>query len=123
MPIPIETIPMLIAAYITFLIAGPRKDKGPVFRAPRGGAVIDKALRKVMADLGTGMWTVHGTSRATLSGWAREHGVAHETIERTLAHRVGSAVSQAYSHTTDLLERRRREVMEPWSAYVAGGTR
>ena len=113
-------VPLSPKAVAVLREAGP-KGEGPVFRAPRGGKVIDKALRQVMADLGAG-YTVHGL-RATLSGWAREQGVAHEAIERALAHRVGSAVSQAYSHTTDLLDRRRREVMDPWGAYVAGGGR
>lgn len=110
------------AVFVLLRAAGPKGDgkaEGPVFLAPRGGRVSDSALRAVMANLDAGKWSVHGL-RATLSGWAREQGASHECIERVLSHRVGSAVSQAYSHTTDLLERRRREVMEPWGAFVAG---
>ena len=89
-----------------------------MFRAPRGGQVSDKALRELLAEFGVDA-TVHGF-RSTLGGWARERGAAHEVVERVLAHRVGSNVSQAYQHLTDQLDLRRSQVMDPWGAFVTG---
>ena len=112
-------VPLSGAACAVLRAAGPKRE-GLVFRAPRGGPVADKALRAVLAELGFDAKTcVHGL-RSTLSAWAREHGVAHEVVERTLAHRVGSIVSQAYSHNTDLLDRRRREIADPYGAFASG---
>ena len=59
--------------------------------------------------------TVHGL-RSTFRDWCAEHNVDRETAEVALAHRVGSAVEQAYWRS-DLLEQR-RAVMQAWSAYL-----
>jgi len=62
--------------------------------------------------------TVHGF-RSTFRDWASEVANApREVAELSLAHRIGSAVEQAYART-DLLDRR-RALLEQWSAFVAG---
>ena len=60
--------------------------------------------------------TVHGL-RSSFKAWALETGVPREVSEFALGHRVGSAVERAYSHGTDLFDRR-REVMQLWSDYL-----
>lgn len=60
--------------------------------------------------------TVHGL-RSSFKAWALEAGVPREVSEFALGHRVGSAVERAYSHGTDLLDRR-REVMQLWSDHL-----
>jgi len=62
--------------------------------------------------------TVHGF-RSTFRDWASEVANApREVAELSLAHRIGSAVEQAYART-DLLDRR-RTLLEQWSEFVAG---
>lgn len=60
--------------------------------------------------------TVHGL-RSSFKAWALEMQVPREVSEFALGHRVGSAVERAYSHGTDLLDRR-REVMQFWGDYL-----
>ena len=110
-------VPLSSAAMAVLDAAGPRRKEGLVFRAPRGGPVSDKALRKVMADLGADA-TPHGTARSSFRDWCGERGVAREVAEGCLAHKVGSSVEQAYARS-DLLERR-REVMQRWGRHVEG---
>jgi integrase len=63
--------------------------------------------------------TVHGF-RSSFRDWAAERtGFPHEVIEMALAHSVGSAVEQAYRRG-DLFERR-RELMDAWARFCAGG--
>ena len=62
--------------------------------------------------------TVHGF-RSSFRDFCGERGVAREVAEGCLAHKVGSSVEQAYARS-DLLERR-REVMQAYGAFCAGG--
>ena len=107
------------AAFAVVRRAGPRR-AGLVFRSPRGREVSGKALRRVLADLGVDA-TVHGF-RSSLRDWCAEHGVARECAESCLAHRTGSSVEQAYARS-DLYERRKAEVTDPYGAFVAGSAR
>ena len=109
-------VPLSDAALAVLDAAGPRRS-GLVFTTGRGGPVSDKALRKVLADLGTDA-TVHGF-RSSFRDWCGERGVAREVAEGCLAHKVGSSVEKAYARS-DLLERR-REVMQAWGAFCTGG--
>ncbi|WP_434053616.1 MAG: tyrosine-type recombinase/integrase [Roseibium sp.] len=62
--------------------------------------------------------TVHGF-RSTFRDWASEYAHApREIAEMSLAHRIGSAVEQAYARS-DLLEKR-RELLIKWSEFVSG---
>ena len=109
-------IPISSAACAVLRAAGP-KGMGRVFHSPRGHQVTDKALRRILADLGADA-TVHGF-RSSLRDWCAECGVAREVAEACLAHRVGSSVEQAYARS-DMLERRRKAVYLPWAAWVTG---
>jgi integrase len=61
--------------------------------------------------------TVHGF-RSSFADFAREQvGAAHELIELSLSHSIGSAVVQAYSRS-DLL-RRRATLMQQWSDFCS----
>jgi integrase len=82
-----------------------------------------------MQLVGRGMWnvlhlmgvktSVHGF-RSTFRNWAGDKTTyARETIEECLAHQIGNAVERAYRRTTAL--EKRREIMQAWSAYCAGG--
>jgi integrase len=81
---------------------------------PRRGA----ALLAVLRDLRAGNATIHGF-RSSFRDWAAEiRGFPAEVAEMALAHRVGSAVEQAYRRS-DLFARR-RQLAEAWAAFCAG---
>lgn len=63
--------------------------------------------------------TAHGF-RTSFRTWCGDHRVDREVAELCLAHRIGSAVEQAYARG-DLL-RHRRAVMERWARHVTGQT-
>ena len=92
-----------------------------VFPSPRrsGQPLSDMTLTKVLRDTGLAhLATVHGF-RSTFRDWASENTPAsHAVMELSLAHRVGSAVEQAYARS-DLLDQR-RELMEAWNAFANG---
>jgi len=108
-------VPLSDAAVAVLEAAGPRRS-GLVFTTGRGGPVSDKALRKVMADLGADA-TVHGL-RSSFRDWCAESGVERELGEYSLAHKP-SGVEGAYWRG-DVLERR-RDVMQGWSGHITGG--
>ena len=76
-------------------------------------------LTKVLRDNGLAhLATVHGF-RSTFRDWASETtSASHAVMELSLAHRVGSAVEQAYARS-DLLEQR-RELLEAWGEFASG---
>ena len=85
----------------------------------RGTPLSDMALTKVLRTTGLAIrTTVHGL-RSSFRDWASEcTNTAHAVMELSLAHKVGSAVEQAYARS-DLLTKRRR-LMEQWAAYISG---
>ena len=85
----------------------------------RDTPLSDMALTKVLrtTDLATRA-TVHGF-RSSFRDWAAEcTNTPHAVMELSLAHKVGSAVEQAYARS-DLLAKRRR-LMDQWAAYITG---
>ena len=92
---------------------------GLIFPSPlgRGRAMSDMTLTRLLRDTGLARrTTVHGF-RTTFRTWASERTNAeHAVMELSIAHKVGSAVEQAYARS-DLLEKRRR-LMDQWSRYV-----
>ena len=92
-----------------------------VFPSPRrsGQPLSDMTLTKVLRDNGLAhLATVHGF-RSTFRDWASETtSASYAAMELSLAHRVGSAVEQAYARS-DLLEQR-RELLEAWGEFVSG---
>ena len=94
---------------------------GLVFPSPmrRGRPLSSMSLTKVLRDNGLAtVATVHGF-RTSFRTWASEKTNAdHAVMELSLAHRVGSAVEQAYARS-DLLTKRRR-LMNQWAAYLTG---
>ena len=85
----------------------------------RGTPMSDMTLTKVLRTTGlAARTTVHGF-RSSFRDWASEcTNAAHAVMELSLAHKVGSAVEQAYARS-DLLAKRRR-LMEQWAAYITG---
>ena len=85
----------------------------------RATPLSDMALTKVLRTTGLAIrTTVHGF-RSSFRDWASEcTNTAHAVMELSLAHKVGSAVEQAYARS-DLLTKRRR-LMEQWAAYISG---
>ena len=79
-----------------------------------GDPVTANAMRHVVNQTGYDT-SLHGL-RSAFRGWALEHGVDWVVAETCLSHRIGSEVSRAYTHGTDLLDRR-REVMQRWANY------
>ena len=82
-----------------------------------GKPMSDMTLVKCTRDVGLAeKMTIHGL-RATFRTWASERTNAdHAVMEMSLAHRVGSAVEQAYARS-DLLAKRRR-LMAQWGRFV-----
>ena len=88
---------------------------GYVFRMPNGKTLSENAfLNRARKDnLGC---VPHGF-RSSFRDWAREvYGGTWEGIELSLAHAVGTSVSQAYFRT-DLIEER-RPMMAAWADYL-----
>ena len=88
-----------------------------VFPGLRGRRLGDATLSLLLRRLEIPC-VPHGM-RSSFRDWCSETGVAREVAEASLAHVVKNKVEAAYARS-DLLERR-REVMEAWSDYLAGG--
>lgn len=87
----------------------------PKTREPIEGHVSASEIRREIKAAGYET-TVHGL-RSSFKAWTLEVEVPREVSEFALGHRVGSAVERAYSHGTDLFDRR-KEVMQLWSDYL-----
>ena len=99
-----------------------RDGSGLIFPSPmrRGQPLSDMTLTKVLRATGLAeRATVHGF-RSSFRDWAAECTSApHAVMELSLAHRVGSAVEQAYARS-DLLDQR-RTLMNAWADFVTAG--
>lgn len=94
-----------------------RDGTGLVFPSPRGKVLSDNTLSKLMRE--NGIDAVPHGFRSSFRDWAAEQtSTPHAVMEQALAHKVGSAVEQAYARS-DLLERR-RELMQQWADYLCG---
>ena len=88
-----------------------------VFPGQKGGPMSNMAMDMMLRDLATGC-TPHGM-RSAFRDWAGdETNFARETIEDCLAHAVGDETERAYRRSDAL--RKRRAVLEAWSAYCLG---
>ncbi len=86
----------------------------PFGERPLSGGVLLKTLRAMGYRE-----TVHGF-RSSFRTWASEKtNAAHAVMELSLAHRVGSAVEQAYARG-DLFDKR-RTLMDEWAKHVVSG--
>ena len=94
-------------------LLGDQQQDGYLFPG-RKGKLDGTALWRLMKREGL-PGTVHGF-RSSFRDWCSESGVARELAELCLAHRIGSAVEQAYNRTSMVAAR--REVMELWSTYL-----
>jgi integrase len=105
-----------------------------VFWAPRGGALSDATMGKVMrmiheadlktggkgyADAKTGAQAVPHGLRSSFRTWIAERtSFDGDLAEVALFHKVGSKVSQAYNRA-DQVEKR-RHMMAAWGQFLAG---
>ncbi|WP_322105194.1 site-specific integrase [Paraburkholderia sp. J41] len=93
-----------------------------VFLSPRGKVLSDMTLTallrrvKAKSDTPGRVATLHGF-RSSFRDWASENGYARDLAERALAHTIANKVEAAY-HRTDLLEARRRPMMQASAAHV-----
>lgn len=107
---------------ITLLKALPRLEKSNyVFPSPRGGALSDMALNKVMRDMRTnGELLLDGVPhgfRSTFRVWAAEQTSFPDDIRKAASmHAVGDAVKEAYERTTFF--DKRRELMTQWTNFL-----
>ena len=84
----------------------------------RGTPLSNMAMTKILRDNGLAARTTAHGFRSSFRDRAGEcTNTAHAVMELSLAHKVGSAVEQAYARS-DLLAKR-RELMEQWAQYVA----
>lgn len=87
-----------------------------VFNAPRGGALSDMALTKILRDMNR-TDTTHGF-RSSFRDWAGETtNFAREIIEHALAHQLKDKAEAAYARGTLLAKR--RKLMEAWAKFCA----
>ena len=110
-------VPLSPQAVEVLRAAGPAREAGKVFRAPRGGALGDDAFRDLLRGLGVTGCTPHGL-RSSFRDFCALNGFAAEVAEAALGHAQGDKVTQAYFRTS-LLEKR-RAVMIAWGTHVAG---
>ena len=90
---------------------------GLVFPSPRGKALTDSTMSKLVRENGIDC-VPHGM-RSSFRDWAAECSDApREIAEMCLAHVEGSAAELAYRRT-DYFERR-RELMQQWADYLLG---
>ena len=88
---------------------------GRIFPSPTGKVLSDMTLSKLLRDLGLDC-VPHGF-RSGFRDWASEKTDAPNAVmELALAHKVGSAVEQAYARS-DLFERR-RALMQDWADFL-----
>ena len=85
----------------------------------RGTPLSNMTMTKILRDNGLAARTTAHGFRSSFRDWAGEcTNTAHAVMELSLAHKVGSAVEQAYARS-DLLAKR-RDLMEQWAQFVAG---
>jgi integrase len=125
----------LIEPLLEILKHVPRLEKNDlVFWAPRGGALSDATLGKLMnvlheadvragncgfLDAKTGEVAVPHGSRSTFKNWAIDQtSYEWQLSEAALWHKLGNKVETAYARS-DMLEKR-RQMMEDWARFVQG---
>lgn len=92
--------------------------QGLIFPGPRGSALTDVGITKVLRINGQPTATVHGF-RSTFRDWGGDCTTfAREHLEQALAHAVGDATERAYRRR-DALEKR-RQLMEAWADFCTG---
>lgn len=89
---------------------------GLLFPSARGKLMTDSTLSKLLRE--NGIEAVPHGFRSSFRDWCGETGVAREVGEAALAHVVANRTEAAYARST--LFERRRQVMDAWSAYLAG---
>ena len=100
-----------------------RDGSGLIFPSPSrpGRPLSDMALARLLRAVGIAEKTTTHGFRSSFRTWSSEHADApREACELALAHRVGSAVEQAYARS-DLLEKR-RALMQQWADHATGGS-
>ena len=110
-------VPLSPQAVEVLRAAGPPREAGKVFRAPRGGALGDDAFRDLLRGLGVTECTPHSL-RSSFRDFCALNGVDRQTAEAALAHARGDKVEQSY-YRTDLFIRR-KDLMITWAAYITG---
>jgi integrase len=91
-----------------------------VFPSRRAGPCRPKAIWKLLHRMNRADVTIHGF-RSTFRNWAAERtNFPAEIAEMALAHKVGSAVEQAYRRT-DMFDKR-RQLAEAWSRFCNNPT-
>ena len=91
-----------------------RDGSGLVFPSPRGRALSDSTISKLVRENEIAC-VPHGM-RSSFRDWCAETGVPREVAESSLAHVVKDSTEAAYFRS-DLLERR-REVMLAWAEHL-----
>ena len=86
-----------------------------VFPAPRGGALSDATIGKLLKD--RGIDAVPRGFRSSFRDWASERtNTPHTVMEAALAHTIRDKAEAAYARS-DLLDKR-RELMDAWARFV-----
>lgn len=100
-----------------------RRRSDLVFPSATGRAMANVTMTKLLRGLGIrascGRWAVTHGFRSSFRVWCGDSGIDRELAERALGHTVRNPAEAAYNRGT--LFARRREVMDRWGAYVAGG--
>lgn len=96
----------------------PKRGEDIVFPGPKGGALSDMALSKIMRD--AGLASVPHGFRSSFRDWAAEKmpTVPDPVAEAALAHVVPDKVVAAYKRTSFMAMR--RKLTDAWGKFVAG---
>ena len=93
-----------------------RDGSGLLFPSPTGrGPLSNSTLLKLLRELA--LKAVPHGFRSSFRDWAAETGQPRELAERALAHVISNKVEAAYARS-DLLQHRRRSLMEAWARYT-----
>ena len=91
-----------------------------VFPAPRGGALSDATIGKLLKE--HGIEAVPHGFRSSFRDWANERtSTPHAVMEAALAHVVRDKAEAAYSRSDHLAKR--RDLMDAWAAYLGTESR
>ena len=109
-------VPLSDAALDVLTAARESGANGLVFPGPKGKALSDATIGKLLRQRGVDA-VPHGF-RSSFRDWGAERtDFPREVLEAALAHKVSNAVEAAYARTDHFA--RRRALMDAWAAYLS----
>ena len=105
-------VPLSTLALMALKMADNGNKSGSIFINNHGKVISEDSPRLKIINILQKTVTMHGC-RSTFRDWCAENGIDRVLAEKSLMHKTGSEVEQAYQRS-DLLEQR-RPVMQQWA--------